>query len=205
VNLVLGPGHVDAAYLLLSGASWLLMQQEVPDAANLAGARAARQHGVKTILNAAPSRPFPDAMRGLIDILAVNEIEAEAMGAPAIVSLVAAGEAATALLRFADATVVTAGAAGAVLATRSGRYAAIAGHAVDLVSTHGAGDCFIGTLAAQLAAGADLEAAAGYANATAALRVSALAGSRRFHDPAAVRALLAGPRLPAAWPIHGKK
>jgi len=106
----------------LPGASWLLMQQEVPDATNLAAANAARLHGVKTILNAAASPlSFPDALNGLVDILVVNEIEAEAMGARAIDSLAAAGEAATGLLRFAEATVVTAGAAGVAIA--SGRRA----------------------------------------------------------------------------------
>ena len=190
VNLTLGRADVDAAHALLPGASWLLMQQEVPDAANLAAANAARLHGVKTILNAAPARPFPDALNGLVDILVVNEIEAEAMGAPAIDSLAAAGEAAAGLLRFAEATVVTAGAAGVAIATRTGRHAAIAGHAVNLVSTHGAGDCFIGALAAQQAAGADLEAAARYANATAALRVSSPAGPDRRHDPVAIRELI---------------
>jgi ribokinase len=189
-NLLLDASNADAAHSLFPDARWLLLQQEVPDAANVAASRVARLHGVSTILNAAPSRPFPDALKGLIDILVVNAIEAEAMGATAVDSLPAATEAATRLLQYADVTVVTAGRAGASVATRTGRSAEIASHAVDLVSTHGAGDCFIGSLAAQLAEGADLEEAARYANAMAALCVSSPAGSARSRDPDAVRVFL---------------
>jgi ribokinase len=190
VNLLLDARSVDAAHSLLSGARWLLLQQEVPDAANVGAARAARLLGARTILNAAPSRPFPDELNGLVDILAVNAIEAGAMGSRAVDSLAMADEAATFLLRFAEATVVTAGGAGVAVATRTGRKAEIAGHAVAVVSTHGAGDCFIGSLAAQLASGADLEDAARYANAMAALHVSARAVSARIRGPATLRDLL---------------
>jgi ribokinase len=189
-NLLLDANSAEAARSLFPGVRWLLLQHEVPDDANLSAARLARRHGVRTILNAAPSRPLAGALTGSIDILVVNEIEAEALGASAVDTLVAAGEAATRLLQFADATVVTAGAAGAAISTRAGRSVAIAGHAVNLVSTHGAGDCFIGSLAARLADGADLEEAARYANATAALRVSSPAGCRRAADEASIRALL---------------
>jgi ribokinase len=115
-------------------------------------------------------------LNGLIDIRVVNAIEAEAMGAPAVESLSSATGAATDLLRFADTTVVTAGPAGVSIATRGGRRVEIPGHVVELVSTHGAGDCFIGSLAARLARGADLEDAARYANAAAAHRISSPVG-----------------------------
>jgi ribokinase len=191
VNLLLGAAEVDAADALFHGARWLLLQQEVPDAANLAAVAKARRHGLKTIVNAAPSRPFPEPLKGTIDVLVVNEIEAEAMVAVAVDSLSHASAAAKRLLEFAETSIVTAGPAGAALASRSGPAAEIAGHPVHVVSTHGAGDCFVGALAASLAGGADLAEAARYANATAALRVSSARDGARVHDAASIRALLA--------------
>jgi ribokinase len=189
-NLSLAESSAEAAQSLFLGARWLLLQNEVPDAANIGAARVARRHSVKTILNGAPSRPFPDLLKGLIDILVVNAIEAEAMGAPVVDSLATATGAATSLLGFAESTIVTAGGIGASLVTRDGRTVEIAGHVVDLVSTHGAGDCFIGSLAAQLSSGADLEEAVRYANAMAALYVSARAGSPGIDRQTALRDLL---------------
>jgi ribokinase len=174
----------DYGAVIVSGVNLLL------DAANLAAAAKARQHGVSTILTAAPARPFPAGLNGLIDVLVVNEIEAEAMAATAVDSLATATDAAKRLLDFADAVIVTAGAAGASLARRNGRTAEIAGHQVRLVSTHGAGDCFVGVLAARLSRGDELEQAARYANAAAALRVASPPGPARAIDPAAIRNLL---------------
>ena len=189
-NLLLSAAEVDAADRLFHAAGWLILQQEVPDAANIAAAAKARQQGVRTILNAAPARPFPPPLRGFVDLLIVNEIEAEAMAAVGVDSLATAMAAARRLLDFADAAIVTAGGAGAALASRNGAAVEIPGHSVDLVSTHGAGDCFIGVLAARLARGDGLEPAARYANAAAALRVASPPGSARAHDPAAIRELL---------------
>jgi ribokinase len=191
-NLALTAHDAEAAQPLFEGARWLLLQNEVPDAANVGAARMARRHGVRTILNAAPSRPFPEALEGLIDILVVNAIEADAMLAPApgVDSLATATAAATGLLKFAESTIVTAGGIGVSLATRDGRTVEIPGHTVDLVSTHGAGDCFIGSLAAQLAGGVELEEATHYANAAAALHVSARTSRSAFSGKATLGDLL---------------
>lgn len=67
----LSADDTEAVQSIFQGARWLLLQNEVPDAANVGAARVARRHGVKTILNAAPSRPFADALKGLIDILVI--------------------------------------------------------------------------------------------------------------------------------------
>jgi ribokinase len=190
VNLLLGEAEVDAADQLFHDAGWLVLQHEVPDAANLAAIAEARRHGVKAILNAAPARPMLARPERLVDVLVVNEIEAEAIAGIAIDTLAAATAAANRLLDLADAAIVTAGAAGASLSSRAGGTAEIAGHPVRLVSTHGAGDCFVGTLAARLSGGEPLEQAARYANAAAALRVATPPGAARSHDPSAIRDLL---------------
>ena len=70
-----------------------------------------------------------------------------------------------------DQTVcVTLGKRGAV-ALNSGGVITIPGRAVQAVDTTGAGDCFAGALAAQIAAGVTIRAALEYANVAASLCV----------------------------------
>ncbi|MGH3428337.1 MAG: PfkB family carbohydrate kinase [Mycobacteriales bacterium] len=66
--------------------------------------------------------------------------------------------------------VVTLGARGAV-ALADGEVFVVAGHRVPAVDTTGAGDCFVGCLAAELTRDATLSAALRYANAASALAV----------------------------------
>jgi ribokinase len=171
-NLTLGPDEAAAAADMLAGARCLLLQNEVPNAANVAAALRARAAGARIVLNAAPARPLPPELRGLLDLLVVNEVEAEMLGGGDVVDLATATAAAVRLLDHARAVIVTAGGAGLALAEDSGGRSAVPGHVVRVVTTHGAGDALIGSLAARLTAGDDLPTAARYANAAAASLVS---------------------------------
>lgn len=73
-------------------------------------------------------------------------------------------------IRAGQTVCVTLGKRGAV-ALNSGGVITIPGRAVHAVDTTGAGDCFIGALAAQLAAGTTIRAALEYANVAASLCV----------------------------------
>jgi ribokinase len=181
VNLTLDDASVAAAAPLIAGARWLVLQNEVPEAANIAAARVARAHGCQVLLNAAPARALPPALAELLDILVVNALEAQAL----------ADGTAAALLALAPCAIVTAGGEGVTLATRAGETLTLPAHAIEVRSTHGAGDTFVGALTARLAAGDALAAALRYANAAAAVLVSGAAHT----GPAAVHALLteAGP------------
>jgi ribokinase len=150
-------GSLDAADVCLLGF-------EVPDAAVVAGARAAAGAGARIVLNPAPARAMPRELRGLGAILTPNADEAEALGGPA--ELATYGP-----------VIVTRGAEGAVLIDDE-HETAIPAPAVDVVDTTGAGDAFNGVLAAGLAAGLDLEAAARRAveAATASVRVAGARG-----------------------------
>jgi ribokinase len=75
--------------------------------------------------------------------------------------------------------VVTAGDLGLALAERGGTPYAEAAHSVKLVDTHGAGDAFIGALAARLASGGSIAEAVRFANAAAALFVSTPADRKK--------------------------
>lgn len=152
-------------------ANWLVLQSEIPEPVNLEGARLMRAAGGRVILNAAPARPVAQALLDLVDILVVNAIEAEMLnGTAAIDTLPGAMLAAEALLQRADAVVVTAGGEGCAYADRAGLRISLPARKVKVESTHGAGDEFIGALAAALLEGASIDTAlAAATNAAGAL------------------------------------
>lgn len=171
-NLRIDPAAV-ADPALWEGAGHLVLQNEVPEAVNIAAAAAARARGIEVVLNAAPARALTLALAALVDILIVNAGEAEALCGIAVTGLASAGEAARALAARFRAAVVTAGGAGMALAA-GGLFHAEPAPRVTAVSTHGAGDCFIGTLVAARAGGQGLVAAAVAANRAAAAHVARL-------------------------------
>lgn len=131
----------------------LVLQNEVPEAVNLAAATAARARGIRTLLNAAPSRPMSPEFSRLVDVLVVNAVEAEMMGAAAISTLKAAATAAKKLADRFESVIVTAGSLGLAAWSAEDEHFSIAAEKIKVVSSHGAGDAFIGALAACLVSG----------------------------------------------------
>lgn len=150
----------------------VVLQNEVPEALNLAVAREAHARGIRTLLNAAPSRDLSPAFVALVDILIVNAVEAEMMGAGAVSDLASAEEAARRLCGRFREVIVTAGGEGLAVVARDGAAVQIVAEAVKVVSTHGAGDAFIGALAASLIEGADLAESCARGSRAAARHVS---------------------------------
>jgi ribokinase len=169
-NLGITPGQASAE--LLSQGKVLVLQNEIPEIVNEAIARHARDLGVTTILNAAPARPFTTSLPDLVDILVVNAIEAEMLGGGDVSSLETAACAAERLTVRFESVVVTAGRDGVACFDRSGRTLKLPGIKVVVESTHGAGDAFVGTLAARIAVGEPFEVALSTANREAAKLVS---------------------------------
>ncbi len=129
----------------------LVLQNEVPEAINLAAAKAARARGIRTLLNAAPSRPMSLAFARLVDVLVVNAVEAEMMmGTAPITSLKAAAGAAKILADRFESVIVTAGSLGLAAWSAEDEHFSIPAEKIEVVSSHGAGDAFIGALAACL-------------------------------------------------------
>ena len=168
----------------------LLLQNEVAEASDVAAARVAAAAGVMVIHNAAPARPMAD-LAGLVDVLVVNAVEAEMLGADRVADLATAIAAARSLRSLAPVVVVTAGAAG-VAAAFDSQTLAIESYPVSRPVAHGAGDVFVGALAVRLAHADRLADALGYANAAAALHVSTAEADRGALRPADVWRLLQG-------------
>lgn len=168
--------HIDPA-ALEEAAVWadvgvLLQQNEVPEAVNLAAAQIARVRGICVVLNAAPARPLGPDFAALVDILIVNAVEAEMMGAGVVTDLASAAIAAETLAARFSAVVVTAGGAGLAAWSALDEAFCVPAELVNVVSTHGAGDAFAGTLAASLAQGSTLQKACDRASKAAAAHVS---------------------------------
>ena len=78
-----------------------------------------------------------------------------------------------------------------VLALVGGEASLIAGRAVKAVDTTGAGDCFVGALAAQLANGKPIRDALNYANAAASICVQRMGAAPSMPTAAEVDEILA--------------
>ncbi|RVB77505.1 MULTISPECIES: ribokinase [unclassified Mesorhizobium] len=172
-NLTLGEKDIAAATEMVAQTAVLLLQNEVPEPANIAAARAVKAHGGRVVLNAAPARKLSDELVALVDVVIVNAIEAGFLaGVPVVDALEGAAEAARMLIDFCPAAIVTAGGEGVAYCDRDGHAFALPAIPVEVVSTHGAGDEFVGAFAAGLARGHQVEAAIAAANAAAALLVA---------------------------------
>ncbi|STV49328.1 putative ribokinase [Klebsiella pneumoniae subsp. rhinoscleromatis] len=132
---------------------------------------AGKQAGALVILNPAPWQPVEHAVLSKVDLLTPNATEAGLMTGRWVDSLTAAAEAADVLhAQGARNVIITLGASGALLSEHGVKspIPCFPSHPRD---TTGAGDAFNGALAARLACGEPLQAAARFAAAYAAVSV----------------------------------
>ena len=141
--------------------SVVLAVLEVPMAAVVSSAVAARDRGARFVVNAAPAQALPDALLQCKLLIVVNADELREVGPSAD----------TLLERGAEAVIVTRGREGAAVITADGERSVAGEDGGPVIDATGAGDSFCGALAALLAEGLELEPAALMANAAAALSV----------------------------------
>lgn len=165
-NAALQPAHVAAAAPLLAAARVLVLQGEVAPATSLCAAEHVAAAGGLVVFNAAPApRPGPECSRllALCDWVVVNESEATALGGPGT-------EGPQALRRRSGGSLLlTLGARGCLWLPPDGASWAFPSPEVEARDTVGAGDAFVGALAAALAGGAPPERAIASASAAGAL------------------------------------
>jgi ribokinase len=178
-NLRISNKDLEEARPVIRKAQVLVLQNEVLESINVAAAQLAKDDRIRVILNAAPARPLKPELAAHVDVLVVNAVEAEMICGVAVTSLRAATEAAVLLCQQVANVVVTAGGLGLAVAERGATPYVEAAHSVKLVDTHGAGDAFIGALAAHLGSGVSLAEAVRFANAAAALFVSTRADQKK--------------------------
>jgi ribokinase len=171
-NLWIDPDNLASQWAMLGGARVLVLQNEIPETVNIAAAAAARAAGASAILNAAPARVMSDALLGAVDILVVNRVEAAMLSGCEVFDRDSAFAALKELVAPGRSVIVTLGGAGVVAQSAGAAPIFMPPKAVQVVSTHGAGDCFIGAFAARIAKGDRTDQAAAFANGVAADFVS---------------------------------
>ncbi|WP_262296796.1 ribokinase [Microvirga sesbaniae] len=178
----------DLSDSLLSQASVLVLQMEVPVADNLDVAARARRAGVKVVWNFAPV-PAVGERTAMAELLAVTDVlvvnEHEALSIAGIVGdgagddfLQAGSEIAGS---FGPTCIVTAGARGAYAITPDGARTHATARPITPVDTTGAGDTFVGVLANGLAEG--LETGRAMERACAAASLSCLTAGAQAGMP----------------------
>jgi ribokinase len=126
---------------LEAGRGWLLMQGNLSLETTAAALASARARGAATAFNPSPLQDGFAALLPLVDLLIVNESEAESLGGAGEPEAVAA----TLRGQGAGAAAVTLGARGSLFADATGLIRTPA-HSARVVDTTGAGDAFAGVL-----------------------------------------------------------
>ena len=180
----------DIATVALAKGDIAVSQFEIPLATVSAFFNRARAAGATTILNPAPAIAFGAELLDLVDILILNETELSLLARTELRDSDEPArfiEAARALRGDRDMIVcVTLGKRG-VVALADGKQLVVEGCAVRAVDTTGAGDCFVGAVAAQLAAGRSIRDALDYANLAASICVQRMGAAPSMPTAAEVK------------------
>jgi len=193
-NDLLRPQDIDAASAALIAAQIIILQFEIPLDTIYHTIRFARAHGIRCIVNPAPALPAALSELSAADYFIPNENEAEMITGLPAGTLAEATTCATRLLAHGFRRVlITLGARGSLLADASGATE-MAPFPVTAVDTSGAGDAFIGSLAAFLGEGLAERDAIARANLYAALSTLGTGAQKSFMNRQAFE---------AAWVARG--
>ncbi len=148
----------------------VVQQLEIPFETVDAIGRMALSFDVPVLLNAAPAAKIPKSWWDWINMLVVNEVEASALTGLEIQNPQDAEIAAQQLHKHCQNVLITLGEKGVLLCNAKG-IDHLQAYKVPVVSTLGAGDAFVGVLAAEWVRHQDLRQAAEQANRAAAASV----------------------------------
>jgi ribokinase len=162
-NRRLSAEDVDDASEAIGEAQVLVAQMEIPPEVVLRAVEVAAESGTRALVNLAPPFEVPQTLLEKLDPLVLNEHEAAFLLGESVEGVDRALDAATKVLTLGPkSVVVTVGEDGAVFANGTSSQH-LPSPKVEVVDTTGAGDAFVGALAARLADDAPLEDAVAYA------------------------------------------
>ena len=154
---------MDAVSETIREAKVLVSQMEVSVETVSRAVEVAEEVGTRALVNLAPPMELPEETLSKLDPLVVNEHEAAFLLGAEVEGVDGALSAAPALLELGPrSAVITLGAGGTVYAEDDATEH-VSSPEVAVVDTTGAGDAFVGALAARLANGSSLKDAVSYA------------------------------------------
>lgn len=170
-NGSLSTSYMEKIAQTLEGADIVVMQAEIPYETIKQVAIAAHQRGIKIMFNPAPACYIDSELMSIIDILVVNESEAQYISN----SLIEEGNIDQIAQKLRDAgakaVIITLGHKGSYLKTDSEAYF-IPSYPVNAIDTTAAGDVFCGALAVACINGCISSDALRFASAAAAIAVT---------------------------------
>ncbi|MDW3647772.1 MAG: ribokinase [Bacteroidia bacterium] len=172
-NFDLSPDDIDRAEELINSAELVLFQCEIHPRSLEYAIDFCYQRGKKILLNLAPAISLTEESLKKVDILILNETEAEFLSGMKVTKLQEAQESALILKKYSDTIIITLGTKGAYINGES-----FSGHIpafkVTAIDTTAAGDVFCGAFAAALTSGLNLQESVQFAAAASALSVTKL-------------------------------
>jgi ribokinase len=180
---------VDDASNAIGDARVLVAQMEVPPEVVLRAVEVAARQGTRALVNLAPTTEVPRELLGKLDPLVVNEHEAAFLLGERVEGVEGALSAAAGLLELGPrSAVITLGRDGAVFCAGESTDHHSAPK-VDAVDTTGAGDAFVGALAAKLAQDLSLSEAVAYAVRAGAAAVTKKGAQGALPTPESIEAM----------------
>ena len=126
---------------LWKDASFLMIQNEIKEEINIVAAKEAKKRNIKVFFNAAPAKKINYKLFECVDILLVNEIEAQQLIQDNSSNF---DTIASKLSNIVSKVIITLGSDGVMLCEKDNKPIHIKGYSVNVKSAHGAGDYFAG-------------------------------------------------------------
>ncbi|KAB7673108.1 ribokinase [Bacillus sp. B1-b2] len=179
-NYLITKEDIDRSLDVITSCQYILLQQEIPSEIVDYIIEKTKDVECQIVLNNAPAREINDTSLSAINILVVNETEAEFMSGSQVDSIKTAHKVAELLVsKVKDIVILTLGSLGVVIATKKETFYTPA-NKVDAIDATGAGDSFIGAFVFCLLEGYSLKKAAEVATLVSSMTVSRSGGSESF-------------------------
>lgn len=179
-NNLLTSDYIEKMEANIANAEIVLLQMEIPYDTVKTVCSLAKKHKKKVILNVAPARELDEEILKNVDILVVNETEAETISGEKIEAVGKEAVIAKLITMGASTVLLTLGKGGCLLKNEHSGISKKA-FAVNTLDTTAAGDTFCGALAARLSKGENWDDVLTFASAASALCVTRMGAIGRAH------------------------